>query len=680
MATTILRPVSDTLIQWDYPSLSTHYTETDETSHDSDTTYIGDNGYYLPNSTGAIDVAGLTSWTLGAQYIEKVEVTYYGRKSIGVGFGSITCGLRLSGTYVWNSGGSDTMTTSYAKYGPYEISRPGGGHWDYTDMSSLKVALTCGGGSARSPNTYLRVTQVYVTVTYSPYFHTIDATGYCDPPYKSTFYLTDDDSDLADTPSPYSDSYWDMTLAEETGTTFVVLTGTGNDTETFYWFTKENVPYNDDWEDGAVLAIFDVLQPNSEVHVRFRVTRVNSSGVVQESTTWSDWQEGVSYGELSLLIEGVTWTSGSRSDRMRFDLEVYSDWPVGQDFVIGMSSPYDPSYLRTCVLVSKFHNIDATGHILEQRTYDESATGHVLEQRSHPIDSTGHVKDTDRTHDIDATGHIKDTDRTHDEDATGHVKDADRSYDEDATGHVKNTNRTYDEDATGHVKDTDRSYNESVTGHVKNIDRTHDEDATGHVKDTDRSYDESATGHILEIRSATIDATGHVASDVSPSPSPFPSPEERDYDKSATGHVKDTGRTYDENATGHIKDVDRTYDESATGHVKDPDRTSTIDATGHILQERSLVTDATGHIKDRNRKFDISATGFVEGQRQYHIDATGYVKRKGKYIPILDISIISEAFKHVLVMRDEKLKKQLHMERENERKRNSPSEDSNTAD
>jgi len=127
---------------------------------DADTSYIATaSGSQVKSAFEVISfpIAGSDTWS-----IESVTVSIRARNTDNTYKGHVQPYLRLAGV---ETSGTNTQLTSDSYYTISEnVTRPGGGSWQYDDMESLQVAV---GGT--STDTYpIRVTQVYVTVNYIP--------------------------------------------------------------------------------------------------------------------------------------------------------------------------------------------------------------------------------------------------------------------------------------------------------------------------------------------------------------------------------------------------------------------------------------------------------------------------------------------------------------------------------
>lgn len=178
---------------WDFPIFDPHWEKVDDQpTHDGDTSVIADDGIFSPNGTGPKDSFNIDNWPSGSALIEKVEVIFWSKYVGGTGN---TCApfLRLNSINV--EGTFETLTTSWTEY-TQEFSRPGGGNWFYTDLDALQVGCIASATTASHRGDNVRVTQVYVKVTYTENFSTIQSDAEIYSPYTTIFYLSKLTSDL----------------------------------------------------------------------------------------------------------------------------------------------------------------------------------------------------------------------------------------------------------------------------------------------------------------------------------------------------------------------------------------------------------------------------------------------------------------------------------------------------
>lgn len=321
MATQKLYPNgAGTWNQWNYPILNPHWGEVDEDPHDGATSHVDHNGIWIPNGSAPRDSYEIDGWTHGAKHIEKVEVVFVGR--ITSTTGKITPFLYNNSTGGQSLGTARTMTTSWVEW-TEELSRPGGGSWRHTDLADIEVGIIASGGSGFCKfGNCTQCTQVYVKVTYSDYYAEWNVNAHINDPWPTKFYLSDDASDLS-----VSGGDFDNKLLEETESDgFEVVIVNDSDTETNHAWTDAGVLNNDDWETGPILVRVNLIDSGDPVmYLRLSASRVNSSGVVQESTSWTAQQllDEVVSGtrQYYFIIPPKDWASGNTGDRLRVNYE-----------------------------------------------------------------------------------------------------------------------------------------------------------------------------------------------------------------------------------------------------------------------------------------------------------------------------------------------------------------------
>lgn len=500
--------------EWDWPIADPHWEQVDETSQDGDSTTISDNGIHIPNGSGEEDYFNVDNWTHGSQFIEKVEVIFWARLSEGTG--NVTPLIYLDG-YA-GVGSTPTLTGSYAEY-TEEFSKPGGGNWDYTDIDDIEVGVRSGGGGGSKLGNNIRVTQIYLKVTYHDQFDEIPLNGHVEWGWPTTFYLTANSSDLGDGDGT---GRFDKDLEESYGspTWKSIIPGSGS-SESSYGFTEAGVPNNADWETGNFVVTIYVL-PNSEsanISLKVRVSRINGSGIVQESSDWSETQTlDIADHQYNFEVPSKNWSSGNASDRMMVIYRFTDDGLPGtrsviiwfdhedvyvKSWVVWNQTQTDTIELDGHVLLTGTDTIELDGHVLLTGTDAINLDGHVLLTTIETIDLDGHVLFT-TTDTINLDGHILLTDT----DAIaldGHILLTDQT-DILLDGHIFKTGQETIE-IDGHILKTSSAII-NLDGHIIATGET-TIDLDGHVVLTKTGLI-SLDGHILKIATAQIDLDGHI--------------------------------------------------------------------------------------------------------------------------------------------------------------------------
>lgn len=498
MATQILRPNGKGAFeQWGHPLFTDHYLEVDEVSQDGDTTHISDDGIAIPNGSNNKDTFLLDSWGHDEQHIEKVEVSFYGKLSAGSG--NIAPLLYLDGDLV--QGSSETLTGSYVLY-TQELARPGGGNWHWTDLDDLEAGVVSGDGGGCKLGNCIRCTQIYVTITYSSRYKEIDGTGHVFSPYaQPSLILTNTESDLI------TGANCDCKLLRTTSSPeYIVGIVPGETTEYNYWYTDPNDPFNATWEAGYFLFAYNPYQnTNDDLRIRFRVSRVNAGGTLQESADWSDWVDGDQinplFGVTYFVIPTKTWYATYRTDRIRLDMEVENESSYNAGWGIYVND--GTSYLATLVHQWRTEDITGKGHVLQERSDTILGKGHVLQTRSETVAGKGHVLQI-RSDTVLGKGHVLQI-RSDTVLGKGHILQV-RSETVAGKGHVLQI-RSDAILGKGHILQ-ERTDTIAGKGHV--LDKRSDTIlGKSHVQHK-LSVTVAGKSHVLQIRSATISGTGYV--------------------------------------------------------------------------------------------------------------------------------------------------------------------------
>lgn len=125
-----------------------------------------------------------------------------------------------------------------------------------------------------------------------------------------TYYLTKTNSDL----SGGADFSYKLTTATGSAATLVVAVA-GNATEDSYGFTEPGVPGLAGATLTAVTAEINVTSAGVDFQLSVAVSRLNSSGVSQASSSFTSEQSGASTGVKSFAISNPslgTWAAGDR--------------------------------------------------------------------------------------------------------------------------------------------------------------------------------------------------------------------------------------------------------------------------------------------------------------------------------------------------------------------------------
>ena len=163
MATETLRPNGvgfETAISFVFPSDTPHWDAVNEDPPDDDTTYV-----HTASGTYQRDLYALPT-SVGAGPISQIEVFLRWRAGQ---FTAYDVGIKASiRTHATNYEGSEHLTTSetYANISHIWTTNPNtGSAWTWAEIDALEIGVSLWGGPAEK---YVRCTQVYVVVTYTP--------------------------------------------------------------------------------------------------------------------------------------------------------------------------------------------------------------------------------------------------------------------------------------------------------------------------------------------------------------------------------------------------------------------------------------------------------------------------------------------------------------------------------
>lgn len=346
---------SGTYTNWDFPTFDPHFEQVDDQPiNDGNSTEIKDDGVFSPNGTGPKDSFNIDDWTLGNKLITKVEVVFWAKFSQGAD-NTVRPFLRLNSTNT--EGSQETLTSSYTEY-TQEISRPGGGNWLYTDLDDLEVGVIASASEGNKLGDNIRVTQIYVKITYTENFATITSDAEIYSPYPTTFYLSKQNSDLS------VGSEWNVKLREVIdevdGYLDIPIDGYG--TETCYAFTNENVPYNPDWESGDLRVKVITYAAGTEIYLKVSGSRINLDGEVQETTEATAEQEvGIVKQAYTFTIPSYNWTAGNYGDRLRINYK-FRNPNVSLKYIYTYTGEED-SNVGTIISLHGIGTINSDAHI-----------------------------------------------------------------------------------------------------------------------------------------------------------------------------------------------------------------------------------------------------------------------------------------------------------------------------
>ncbi len=130
----------------------------------------------------------------------------------------------------------------------------------------------------------------------------------------ATYILKTKTSDL----SGGADFNREISADAETAGSITVTVANGA-TETSYGFTKPYKPSNADWETGSITVEVKVTTANTNMFLKVSASRLNSAGVVQETSSETAEQQLSATGVKTFTIPSMNWAAGNCTDRIRIN-------------------------------------------------------------------------------------------------------------------------------------------------------------------------------------------------------------------------------------------------------------------------------------------------------------------------------------------------------------------------
>lgn len=125
---------------------------------------------------------------------------------------------------------------------------------------------------------------------------------------------------LGNTTSDLSGGFFNRYLEETVQSSSTITQSLGaSATVTSYGFTRPGIPDNSDWSTGSIEINVYVTVVNSGITLAVKANRINSSGVVQESTSTTAAQTLGTAGSYTFTIASKDWATGNSTDRLRID-------------------------------------------------------------------------------------------------------------------------------------------------------------------------------------------------------------------------------------------------------------------------------------------------------------------------------------------------------------------------
>lgn len=155
----------ETLISVQYPATGAHWDKVDEATSDVDSTYVETNSW-----TEQEDLYNVNNHSTGSGNINYVRV-YMVARNTGTDPDRESAYIHIKTNGVEYNGSLQTLTTSYAPYSYQWNNNPQTGNpWTWTEIDNLQagVGLRAPKSSGPPGGRYVRCTQVYVEVNYTP--------------------------------------------------------------------------------------------------------------------------------------------------------------------------------------------------------------------------------------------------------------------------------------------------------------------------------------------------------------------------------------------------------------------------------------------------------------------------------------------------------------------------------
>lgn len=110
----------------------------------------------------------------------------------------------------------------------------------------------------------------------------------------------------------------------------IVVSVAASSTETSFGFTAAGTPNNDDWETGQMDIEVEITVANARMGGDVDVSRINSTGTVQETSGKAGFISYATIGVKTFRIPSQNWSAGACSDRIRVNYDfINSDLSVG---------------------------------------------------------------------------------------------------------------------------------------------------------------------------------------------------------------------------------------------------------------------------------------------------------------------------------------------------------------
>lgn len=141
----------------------------------------------------------------------------------------------------------------------------------------------------------------------------------------STLYLTNLSSNFSSSPSTDRLS---LTLPED-GSESVDVPGNG--AAVLGWLSDQFVPCNDLWEAGSLTFYVSIDSTTDYFTAYVKAGRMQSDGTIAEYTSEVN-QSFTTTGQYTFTIPSITWSSGSKTDRLYVQLRVTNSSAYSRSF------------------------------------------------------------------------------------------------------------------------------------------------------------------------------------------------------------------------------------------------------------------------------------------------------------------------------------------------------------
>lgn len=186
---------------------------------------------------------------------------------------------------------------------------------------------------------------------------------------SSTYYLGATNSDLS---GGREFSKYLEEITETAGTISLQIPSGTSYGDPSYAFTRTDIPLNDSWETGEITVKVNITDGgNGRGFLKVSASRVNSSGVVQETTSETAEQALGSIGVLTFTIPSMNWSAGSLGDRLRINYYFRSNHNV-QDATCTIQTGTTDTEVITPITIDPFEEPEVETNTTTSITRDSA--------------------------------------------------------------------------------------------------------------------------------------------------------------------------------------------------------------------------------------------------------------------------------------------------------------------